>query len=129
MKLYVGLMDLMPHCLLTRVSYYRIIALWNGHEVLCRLPKQTKNEAIQLAVSNLKEVYDMSIRNKMRLFITDCHLEAARLLMSFNRLDTVLNLNASEHIQKAKQLIEETGYKRRSPEVEYIEELLMNETT
>ncbi|MCK5919033.1 MAG: hypothetical protein KAG34_11435 [Cocleimonas sp.] len=46
------------------------------------------------------------------------------MILSLDSALKPFDLNASEHIQKAKDLIEETGYKRRLPELEYLEELL-----
>lgn len=60
----------------------------------------------------------------MLLFLTDYHLESARLKLSFDSAQEPSSLSTSEHIEKAKQLIEETGYKRRLPELEYLQQYL-----
>ncbi len=58
----------------------------------------------------------------MFLHLCDYHLESARLALTIN--EPVFKQTASQHIQKAKQLIEETGYKRQLPEVEYLKPFL-----
>ena len=71
------------------------------------------------AKKDLEEVYDMSTRAGMKLYLCDCHLESARLACTIN--DDVLGLSAKEHYDKAKELVDTTGYERRRSELEFLE--------
>ena len=51
----------------------------------------------------------------MRLFLTDYHLESARLALAES--DPAA---AREHLDKARQLVTETGYHRRDPDLDEI---------
>ena len=51
----------------------------------------------------------------MSLFLTDFHLESARLALAES--DPAA---AQEHVDKGRQLVAETGYHRRDPEVDEI---------
>ena len=81
-----------------------------------------EKKSLNFALADLQETHDIAQRGGMLLPLCDYHLESARLALTIN--ETVFKQTASEHIQKAKQLIEETGYKRRLPEVEYLEAFL-----
>jgi len=101
----------LPKGLLACASYHRWCLVLDG-----------TSGSIDAALEDLKEVCDISIRGGMRLFLCDYHLESARLALTIEK--PVLELTASEHVQKARELIETTGYKRRLPEVEYLEKML-----
>ncbi|MCI5211684.1 MAG: hypothetical protein D3910_23545, partial [Candidatus Electrothrix sp. ATG2] len=79
-------------------------------------------DALAQAVQDLQETEEIAQRGGMRLHLIDFHLEAARLALTAGQ--DILNRTAAEHLAAAKQGIEETGYKRRLPEVANIEELL-----
>ena len=83
-----------------------------------------QNSHYKAAEQDLQETRDIADRGAMRLHLTDYYLESARLALTINQ--PVFNLTASEHTAKAKQLIAETGYKRRLPEIEYLEKCLQN---
>jgi hypothetical protein len=78
----------------------------------------------QAAVQDLQEVRDIAERSGMRLHLTDYHLEATRLALTVEK--AILEQTAIEHLQAAKQLIAATGYKRRLPEVTYLEQYIDN---
>lgn len=62
---------------------------------------------------DLNEAKEIAQRGEMKLHLTNYHLEAARLcLAQGNKTDSRTHLNA------AKKLIEQTGYNRRLPELE-----------
>ncbi|MEE9351554.1 MAG: hypothetical protein V3U78_04785 [Thiotrichaceae bacterium] len=106
--------EYLPLGLLARACYYRF--------VVC--VSLAPNIDYQSALQDLQEVYDIAQRGGMLLHLTDYHLESSRLILSTDPKQKLFDLSASEHIQKAKELIEETGYKRRLPEVAYLEGLL-----
>ncbi len=60
----------------------------------------------------------------MRLHLCDYHLEAARLALTLDI--EVHEHSAEQHLAKARELIVDTGYKRRLPELEYLEQVLSN---
>ena len=74
------------------------------------------------ALNDLNEVLEISMRCDMNLILTDYHLECARLALVTE--DDIFNFSASDHISKAKELINTTGYKLRTPEVDYLEDIL-----
>jgi hypothetical protein len=76
------------------------------------------------ALSDLKEVYEISKRCDMDLYLTDYHLECARL--SLTTQEEIFDLTVDKHIEKAKFLIIKTGYKLRTPELEYLEKILLS---
>ena len=104
-----GHKDLIVYCLLARAGCFR----W--HLSLCIVSDQ------ESALQDLEEANSIANRSGMRRYLVDCHLESVRLALTIDRL--VLDKTVAEHITIAKRLIEETGYKRRIPEVEYLEEL------
>ncbi|WYD79586.1 MAG: hypothetical protein V8K32_09735 [Candidatus Electrothrix gigas] len=79
-------------------------------------------DTITQAVQDLQETEEIAQRGGMRLHLIDFHLEAARLSLTAGQ--DILNRTATEHLAAAKKGIEETGYKRRLPEVANIEEVL-----
>ncbi len=78
---------------------------------------QAKGE-FEKAEADLKEVFEIADRSGMRLFLTDYHLERARLCLDRREGDD--GADAAVHFEKAKALVEETGYHRRDKEVEEI---------
>jgi tetratricopeptide (TPR) repeat protein len=99
--------------------------------------------AFEAAKTDLDEAQDIAARGEMRLHRTDTHLESARL--SLARLPSpprrgfiqrifgaapaeaapsaetqALRAEAEEHYAAAKKLIDDTGYKRRLPELDAI---------
>ena len=113
-----GTEDYMPRGLLARASYYRYCLAFSIQ------PDSTSSDSKSLtqAQQDLQEAYDIAQRGGMRLHLSDYHLESARLTLTINQ--PLFELTAAEHIAKAKKLIEDTGYKRRLPEVEYLEACL-----
>ena len=53
-------------------------------------------------------------------------MEPARLTITLGL--AIHELSPNEHIAEARKLITATGYKRRLPELEYLEQLLANPT-
>ncbi len=64
---------------------------------------------------DLHEVEKIARRGEMRLFLTDFHLESARLAHAESD-----RAHAREHLEKARQLVTETGYHRRDPDLDEI---------
>ena len=64
---------------------------------------------------DLREVEKIGRRGGMRLHLTDFHLESARLALAES--DPAA---AREHLDKARQLVTETGYHRRDPDLDEI---------
>ena len=65
------------------------------------------------AWADLQEAQEIAGRGDMKLHLTDYHLEAARLYGAEGKEE-----EARDHLERAKALIEETGYRRRDSEVE-----------
>ena len=81
---------------------------------------------------DLQEVYDIAEPSGMRLHLTDYHLEMARLLIAerenplrlpFEKGETE-GISLQQHVAEAARLIEETGYKRRLPELRELQHML-----
>ena len=68
---------------------------------------------------DLDEVMRIARRSEMRLFECDAHLEYARLALAEGERE-----KARGHVAEARRLVEETGYGRRRPEVEEVEQAL-----
>ncbi|WPD21370.1 MAG: hypothetical protein SD837_14315 [Candidatus Electrothrix scaldis] len=79
-------------------------------------------DALTQAVQDLQECEEIARRGGMKLFLIDFHLEAARLALTAGR--DILGRSPAEHLAAARKGIDETGYKRRLPEVANIEEAL-----
>jgi tetratricopeptide (TPR) repeat protein len=106
------------------------------------------NHNFTRARQDLQEVYDIVEPSGMRLHLTDYHLEMARLLIaekgnppqsSFFKGgspggDVVVipplekgelgGISVQEHVAQAAKLIEETGYKRRLPELQELQKII-----
>ena len=80
----------------------------------------------------MQEVFDIAEPSGMRLHLTDYHLEMARLLLAERECDVQspdeVNgrkaLTIHEHVAEAARLIEDTGYKRRLPELQELQHKL-----
>ncbi|GAG00148.1 unnamed protein product, partial [marine sediment metagenome] len=83
---------------------------------------------------DLDEAWAIATRDpqgQMRLHVTDCHLEYARLALDRGqREDTAGSVEqacveeARKHVEKAAALIEETGYHRRDEELAELQQRL-----
>lgn len=120
-------LDDLPLALLARAALYR--------------DTRNPNHDFTRAHQDLQEVYDIAEPSGMRLHLTDYHLEMARLLIAEKENppqspffkggspegDVVAipplekggpgGDSVQEHVAQAAKLIEETGYKRRLPEL------------
>jgi tetratricopeptide (TPR) repeat protein len=76
------------------------------------------------AAEDLAEALEIAERGPMRLHACDAHLEYARLCR--DQGDFVA---ARRHVAQARELVNETGYKRREREVAYLERELAKEST
>lgn len=128
-----GTVDYIPRGILARASYYR----WSLTFAIQQDPDSVTTAALSYADQNawrdLQEAHEIAQRGGMRLHVTDYHLESARLALTllfhphpshFIPGNRPLKQQAAEHIEKAKHLIKETGYKRRLLEVTYLEAIL-----
>jgi len=71
------------------------------------------------AAADLTEVLEIAERGSMHLFECDAHLEWARLCRDQRNLD-----EARQHVTRARELVNETGYGRREREVKWLETTL-----
>jgi hypothetical protein len=71
------------------------------------------------AERDLQEVQTLATRCGMQLFLTDCHLEWARLELSKGRGEL-----ARQHADDARQLVAKTGYHRRDDELSSLDRSL-----
>ncbi len=110
-----GSLQHLPLGLLARAALYR--------------DTRNPNHNFTRAHLDLQEVFDIAEPSGMRLHLTDYHLEMARLLIAeqenppqspVEKGESAEN-SPQEHIVKAAKLIEETGYKRRLPELEALQ--------
>jgi hypothetical protein len=74
--------------------------------------------------ADLAEGLEIAERGSMRLHKCDAHLENARLCRDQGDLDA-----ARRHVARARELVEETGYKRREREVGWLEKELAREVS
>ncbi len=87
----------------------------------------------QAAETDLNEAHELAVYGEMRLHLTDYHLESARLTLAQiaaapEAAETQsMRAKAEEHYTAAKKLIDDTGYKRRLPELEAIRACLDGE--
>ena len=98
-----GYQDYLPRGLLARAELYR----------------QQGN--YKEAEKDLKEVYQIAERGEMRLHLCDYHLAQAQLLQT--RTDQARDQNAKSiviHLQTAQQIITQTHYHRRLPELQQL---------
>ena len=83
--------------------------------LLARTELHRRQGNFERARRDLREVEKIARRGEMRLFLTDFHLESARLALAES--DPAA---AREHLDKARQLVTETGYHRRDHDVDEI---------
>lgn len=88
------------------------------------------------AQTDLEEVKELAERSEMKLFLTDYHLETARLILdqlaeSGEQLSDVeipkLREEMETHVREAGRLIEETGYFRRKGELDELKHMDISE--
>lgn len=89
---------------------------------------RNSNHDFAHARQDLQEVIDIAEPSGMRLHLTDYHLEMARLLIAEQQnpsqtpvAESESQLSLQDHITQAEKLIKETGYKRRLPELEELQ--------
>jgi hypothetical protein len=68
------------------------------------------------AQRDLDEAREIAERGEMTLVLADCHLEATRLCLVEGKPD-----DARGHLDKAAQIVNETGYGRRRAEIAVLE--------
>ena len=83
--------------------------------LLARAELHRRQGHFERARRDLREVEKITRRGEMRLHLTDFHLESARLALAES--DPAA---AREHLAKARQLVNETGYHRRDPDLDEI---------
>lgn len=66
------------------------------------------------AHADLQEVFEIAEPSGMRLYLTDYHLDMARLLIAEGKEPTS---KIRKHVEKAEKLINDTGYHRRDKEL------------
>ena len=93
--------DRLPGGLLGRAAYFRAA------------------EEFEAAERDITEAASIARRSEMKLYSCDAELEWARL-----RLAEGDATKARAHLEKAKTIVEETGYRRREPEIRELEEKL-----
>lgn len=92
-------------------------------ELFCELEEYTR------ASHDLEEAYKLSERSNLKLLLADYHIKNCNLQLKLSAIvnckrDNIENINeAKKHYLVAKQLVHETGYYRRNPE---LSELLAN---
>ncbi len=109
-----GQQDHLPRGLLARAELYRHASEWDRGR------------------ADLDEAWAIATRDpqgQMRLFMTHCHLEYARLALDRGRIEggDVEPAHVEEtrkHVESARVLIEETGYHRRDEELAELQERL-----
>lgn len=98
---------------------------WAGHEefvarsLLARAALRRLQKDWPGAEADLSETLDIAERGLMRLYKCDAHLEWARLCQDRGDRDGM-----KQHVERARTLVEETGYGRRRGEVEELERQL-----
>lgn len=96
----------LPKGLLARARFYRLT-----------------HQQLEIAHYDLDQAYSISSHRtgNMRLYQADYHIESAWFALDENRLD-----DAHHHAQQAKNLIEETSYNRRLPELNKLQQALQS---
>jgi hypothetical protein len=87
--------------------------------LLARAALFRKTGDFQPARRDLDEVKRITRRGEMRLHQCDAHLEYVRLALAEGKRE-----RAGEQVVEARRLVDETGYGRRRPEVEELEQAL-----
>ena len=83
--------------------------------LLARAELHRRKGEFDLARRDLREVEKIARRGEMRLHLTDFRLESARVALAESDPTA-----AREHLATARQLVTETGYHRRDPELDEI---------
>lgn len=83
--------------------------------LLARAALHRLTGAHDLARADLTEAEDIATRGHMRLHETDAHLEWTRLCRDTGDLGA-----AREHLAKARELVDATGYERRRREIDWL---------
>lgn len=96
----------LPKGFLARARFYRLL--------------RQKPELIRHDLDNVFAISKHRTGN-MRLYQTDYYIESAWLALDKNRMD-----DARKHVESATRLIEETGYKRRLPELTKLQQALQS---
>jgi tetratricopeptide (TPR) repeat protein len=81
-------------------------------EVRERAECYRRQQQFSLAWVDLNKALEIAGSRSMKLHLVDYHLEAARLCQ-----DEGKTVEAKEHVKKAAEIIEETGYHRRDSEI------------
>ncbi len=113
-----GVQDYVVRCLLERASLHRNINYPDYNFTLAR--------------QDLQEAYNIAKPSGMLLHLVDYHLEMARLLLTEQtcsaqpptETDDKQELPVQEHVSEASRLIDKTGYKRRLPELQVLQNRL-----
>jgi tetratricopeptide (TPR) repeat protein len=95
--------DKLPLALLARAAIYRDM------------------HAYEKAQPDLNEVLEIAYP-EMRLHLTDYHLESARLCLAMGGKHT----EAQDHYEKAKKLVDDTGYHYRDKELDGVKKILVS---
>ena len=98
-----GYEDHLPRGLLARAAFHRLT-----HD-------------LDAAARDLAEALEIAERGAMRLHEADAHLELTRLHLAKDDEDAEERDTARRHLERARQLVRETGYGRREREVAYLE--------
>jgi tetratricopeptide (TPR) repeat protein len=96
-----GQQDDLPRGLLARAELHRVTSEYD------------------CAQRDLDEAREIAERGEMKLHLADYHLEATRLSLAQEKPN-----DAREHLTAASQIVTETGYHRRDPEVTALESQL-----
>jgi hypothetical protein len=80
--------------------------------LLARAALRRAQTDAQGALDDLKEAEQIAVRGRMRLYECDVHLERARLAIILERPG-----DARQRLERARRLIDETGYHRRDEDV------------
>jgi len=94
--------------------------------LLARAELRRVTGELDKARRDLDEAFSIATRGGMRLHEADCHLAYARWYLASVETLHATSLppetdKAGEHLAKAKQIIEQTGYHRRDGELQELE--------
>jgi hypothetical protein len=93
-----------------------------AHALLARAELCRHTDEFESAWRCLTEAQEIAERGELKLYQTDFHLEASRLALMISRRDLGSPFegldSARVHFEKAKALVDETGYYRRGPELQ-----------
>lgn len=83
-----------------------------GYRPSAHQAAKPRGKQIESFGNDMAEAFTIAERGEMRLHLTDCHLETARLALALGD-----KAQAREHWRQAATLIEQTGYHRRDGEL------------